>query len=226
VNDQYRTIDAAITAGVKRYIPSEFGLVNTNPAAMAVSPVFREKGEVQNYLKSKESTGLTWTSFACGPWLTWGIQHSFLGINYRARKFKVWDDGNGYFSTTRLEDAAAAVAVALKKPEETANQLLLISNFATTQNELFAGIEKLTGEKFEREYVNSQEIIEEAHKKLAQGIKEAAYATIETAFVTGKYSGHLEKEGPLANELLGVPKRNLEDVLKEAVDAANVYFAQ
>jgi uncharacterized protein YbjT (DUF2867 family) len=64
-------IDAAIEAGVKRFIPSEYGLNNTNPVARALSPVFDIKGHQIEYLKSKESTGLTWTAVATGLWLDW-----------------------------------------------------------------------------------------------------------------------------------------------------------
>lgn len=217
VLQQHNIIDAAVAAGVKRYVPSEFGLNNLDPRAQALSPVFKEKGEVQQYLKDQESTGLTWTSFACGMWLKWSVEHSFLGINYPERKFRVWDDGNGHFSCTTIEDTANAVVAALKKPAETSNQLLRISNFPTTQNQLFAAIEELSGKQFEREYVNTDEIVADAHKRLAQGDRSAAYATIETGFVTGRYSGHLEAEGPLANELLDVPKRELRDVVKAAL---------
>jgi hypothetical protein len=219
VSEQHRIIDAAVEAGVKRYVPSEFGLNNLNPKAQALSPVFKEKGDVQLYLKSKESAGLSWTSFACGMWLKWSIEHSFLGIDFAGQKFKVWDHGEGYFSCTLLEDTASAVVAALKKPEKTANQLLYISNFATTQNELFALIEELSGKKFERSYVKTDEIVADAHQRIAQGDLGAIYTTIETGFVTGRYSGHLEKEGPLANDLLGVPERQLGDVLLEALAA-------
>lgn len=220
VSEQHRIIDAAVAAGVKRYIPSEFGLNNLDPRAAALSPVFKEKGDVQKYLMSKESEGLSWTSFACGMWLKWSIEHNFLGLNVSEQKFKVWDDGEGHFSTTLLGDTAAAVVASLKKPSETANRLLRISNFATTQNELFAAIEKATGKKFEREYVKSEEIIADAHKRIAEGDHWAIYATIETGFVNGRYSGWLEEEGPLANELLGVPRRQLGEVLGEALASA------
>ena len=119
IPEQHRIIDAAIAAGVKRYVPSEFGLNNLDPRARALSPVFKEKGDVQQYLKDQEKTGLTWTSFACGMWLKWSVEHSFLGINYPEKKFRIWDDGNGYFSCTTLEDTATAVVSALKKPDET-----------------------------------------------------------------------------------------------------------
>ena len=64
-------IDAAIEAGVKRFLPSEYGVDNTNPAASALSPVFKRKADVIEYLKSKEGTGLTWTAVPTGMWLEW-----------------------------------------------------------------------------------------------------------------------------------------------------------
>jgi hypothetical protein len=71
VAEQHKFIDAAIAAGVKRYLPSEYGLNNNNPEAQELSPVFKVKGMVQQYLRSKESSGLTWTAIACGMWIGW-----------------------------------------------------------------------------------------------------------------------------------------------------------
>lgn len=71
VAEQLKFIDAAVAAGVKRYIPSEYGLDNNNSAARELSPVFRDKGRVQDYLRLKEDTGLTWTAIACGMWIGW-----------------------------------------------------------------------------------------------------------------------------------------------------------
>lgn len=219
VSEQHGIIDAAVAAGVKRFVPSEFGLINTDPRAIALSSVFKEKSEVQQYLKDAQATGLTWTAFACGMWLKWSIEHNFLGINYTEQRFKVWDDGEGLISCTTMEDTTSAVVTALKKPAETANKVLMISNFATTQNELLATIEELSGKKFERSYVKTDDFVADAHKRIANGDKYAIYDTIETGFVTGKFSGHLEEQGPLANELLGVPKRQLRDVIKDALAA-------
>jgi uncharacterized protein YbjT (DUF2867 family) len=71
VAEQLKFIDAAIEAGVKRYIPSEYGLDNNTPAARELSPVFGDKGRVQDYLRGKEASGLTWTAIACGMWIGW-----------------------------------------------------------------------------------------------------------------------------------------------------------
>lgn len=65
---QKAIIDAAIKAGVKRFIPSEFGSDTRNEKAVAILPqIFKGKLETVEYLKCKEKEGLTWTAFVTGP---------------------------------------------------------------------------------------------------------------------------------------------------------------
>ena len=66
-----RMIGAAIEAGVKRFIPSEYGINNRDERARNLAPVFALKGETQDYLVSKEGSVLTWTAVATGLWLDW-----------------------------------------------------------------------------------------------------------------------------------------------------------
>ena len=65
---QKAIIDAAVKAGVKRFVPSDFGSDLHNEKAAALLPqYFAEKLGTGKYLKEKEKDGLTWTSFATGP---------------------------------------------------------------------------------------------------------------------------------------------------------------
>ena len=65
---QKAIIDAAIKAGVKRFVPSEFGSDTRNKRALAIIPeYFKGKYETVEYLKLKEQEGLTWTAFVTGP---------------------------------------------------------------------------------------------------------------------------------------------------------------
>jgi hypothetical protein len=59
-------IDAAVKAGVKRFIPSEFGSNSQNAKGVEIFPFMASKVKVVDYLKSKEETGLTWTALATG----------------------------------------------------------------------------------------------------------------------------------------------------------------
>lgn len=65
---QKAIIDMAIKAGVKRFVPSEFCSDTENDKAMAILPqYFKVKVETVEYLKEKETQGLTWTAFVTGP---------------------------------------------------------------------------------------------------------------------------------------------------------------
>ena len=65
---QKAIIDAAIKAGVKRFVPSEFGSDTRNEKAMAILPqYFKGKAETVEYLKEKEKEGMTWAAFVTGP---------------------------------------------------------------------------------------------------------------------------------------------------------------
>jgi NmrA-like family len=64
---QTKLIDAAIKAGVKRFIPSEFGSDTRNEKAMAILPqYFKGKKDTVDYLKEKEGE-IVWTAFVTGP---------------------------------------------------------------------------------------------------------------------------------------------------------------
>lgn len=68
LDQQKVIINAAAKAGVKRFIPSEFGGDTENQKAVELlSGYLGPKVEVLNYLKGKEKDGLTWTAFVTGP---------------------------------------------------------------------------------------------------------------------------------------------------------------
>ena len=70
---QYKVIDAAIEAGVKRFMPSEYGFDNADPKSIALSPIFKIKSEIASYLQQKadENGSFSWTGAATGIWLEW-----------------------------------------------------------------------------------------------------------------------------------------------------------
>ncbi|KAF7176530.1 hypothetical protein CNMCM7691_002848 [Aspergillus felis] len=217
VAEQHKFIDAAIAAGVKRFVPSEYGVDNNNPAAQELSSVFKEKGMVQQYLRNKESSGLTWTAIACGTWIGWCMRNNFLGLNHASRSITFTDDGEGYFSTTTLDNTALALNRVLLNPSTTANQIVFTSDFATTQRELVQTIERLTGEKWERKSISTEETIPALKKAWENGEVAAGYGLINIGFTKGTYSGHFEPIKHIRNKELGLPEKNIEQVVKEAL---------
>ena len=64
-------VDACVKAGVKRFIPGEFGSNSAPETARKAVPWFQNKLDMVNHLKSKEGEGLTWTSVICGAFFDW-----------------------------------------------------------------------------------------------------------------------------------------------------------
>jgi NmrA-like family. len=78
--EQKKFVDAAIRAGVKRFIPSEFSINSQNDAVLQLLPLFGQKKELIEYLKSKETDGLTWTGIAASGLFDWVILPSRIVI--------------------------------------------------------------------------------------------------------------------------------------------------
>lgn len=64
-------VDACVKAGVKRFIPGEFGSNSAPETAREAVPWFQNKVDIVEYLKGKEGEGLTWTSVICGAFFDW-----------------------------------------------------------------------------------------------------------------------------------------------------------
>jgi DNA-binding NarL/FixJ family response regulator len=68
IPQQKAIINAAIKAGVKHFVLSEFSHDTLNEQAAEMLPqIFKVKARIVEYLKSKEKEGLNWTALVTGP---------------------------------------------------------------------------------------------------------------------------------------------------------------
>jgi len=224
----YRLIDAALAAGVKRFIPSEFGANNLDKRARNLVPIYNIKGDMLEYLiqACKDSAGkMSWTSISCGSWLDWALDPSksgnFIGIDVKARTATVYDSGDTKFSITTSKNTGAAVAKALLNPQVSANKQVFLTDFMTSTNEIVKALERETGEKFKVERRESAPLIKAATEKYDAGDSGAAYPILAMSFGADVDVGYdFPKEQGVWNEKLGLPKASLEEVVKEAVELA------
>ncbi|PVH75067.1 isoflavone reductase family protein [Cadophora sp. DSE1049] len=203
-----RMIDAAIQAGVERFIPSEYGN-NTCVAAADLVPLYADKAKVVAYLKTKESTGLTWTAIHAGQFFDWGLESGWLDSHVEE---KAW-------STTNTGTVATAVARVLLKPEETKNKPIFVSSFTVSQNQVLGELEIATDSKREVRRMTEEAALEKAkkldNKDHSDGLK-LLILMLLYADSTDR-GANFEKSGLLTNELLGLPVENLSDVIARVV---------
>ena len=141
-------------------------------------------------------------------------------MDIKNRKSRLKDSGNEPYSTSSLPYIGKAVAAILQKPEKTANKYLNIAGVTTTQNEVLAIVEKLTGDKFEVTHVRSAESERIGDEKLARG-DYSAFGNYLEQFLFADGSGNGLEGDENAIRLLGLEEENLEEVVKSALTDLN-----
>ncbi|MCJ1397125.1 hypothetical protein MMC11_000317 [Xylographa trunciseda] len=131
--EQINLIDAAIAAGVPRFLPADFGGDLTIPLHRALN-VNRDKVATEEYLQQHESS-ISHTSIRTGPLLDFCLSRGVL-VNIKDRSVILFDSGDKHFSTTTIATAGAAVAAALKMGDKSKNRAFKVQDIVTTQNEL------------------------------------------------------------------------------------------
>ena len=221
-------VEAADKAGVKRFLPSEFGLDNASAQLLDVLPPFRVRTELINSLKTKQAAGSTmeWTAFIAGMFLDWGLRVGFLGLDVEKRTAEMWDDGDVPFTASTLTLVARTVVKLLTDSaayEASRNAYIHTGSVTTTQKELLAAAEKATKSKFEVTKIDSQKQIAESTTKLAGG-DGAAMLPLVKAVAFARFHGEaltdLRKYG-LFNEKFGIKDDSIEGIVATVIEHWN-----
>lgn len=207
VPSQQIIIDAAIEAGVQRFVPSDFGSNLDHPAGRSL-PVFADKVKIQEYLIEKsKTTSLTWTSVATNVFLDWGLEFGFL-LGARDGKLRLVGTGDDKFSATALDSIGDSVVGILHHPEQTKNRTVFIDDIKVSQNQILALAKQVAPEReWNVQHIDVDEEVAEAQEKWAKGIINVGTVIpflLKAALVKGN-GGYFEKTD---NELLGLKPKD------------------
>ncbi|KAJ3946282.1 uncharacterized protein N0V96_004642 [Colletotrichum fioriniae] len=157
LGEQQKIVEAAIKAGVKRFIPSEYGSDSA-----------------------------------------------------------VWDGGKTRFTASNTAQIGRAIVAVLKHSDETKNQLVFTESFTTTQLEVLASLEKITGEKWKTVEISSQAIREDGFAKLGKGEIMEGGAAVIMALVLGEggLEDHTHVKGGIWNYRLGLKTESVDETVK------------
>ena len=200
-------IDAAIAAGVKRFIPSEYGSCTTNPKLEAM-PVYASAFKVRHYLQSNTNQ-ITWTVLAPGAFLEFlfGLPMVLDFANHRATLF---DEGNNRFSSTSMPNIGKAIAGVMNNSEACKNRVVRVSEVILTQNALLKIAESLQPDTA---WTVSKVLAKTVLAEGLEGIQAGEFDTANvmkvimgTAFAGEEYGAAYDEND---NDLLGI--RQLED---------------
>lgn len=222
IGDQKPLVDAAVAAGIKRFVPSEFG-VNTRKAGGALGSLLGGKVAIADYLaeKAKASGGaFTWTGISNGLFFDWGVDRGLFGFDLKTKTATIYDSGNEPTQTSSLHYVGRVVAAVLKQADahfgtaadKSANQYLEVASFTPSQNDILRILEAETGSAWTTKKVETAPLQTLGEQKLAKG-DFSAFIDLLLVWQFQDGSGH-GASALSGNAVLDLPGEDLKSLLK------------
>ena len=136
-----------------------------------------------------------------------------MGFDLSARRATIFNDGDGKWSTTTFGSVGLAVKNALLVPEQTANRYLYVDSFTLSQNDVLKSLEKATGSTWDATHVDAEGQKAAGLAKMASGDFSGAMSLIRYINTVEGHGGNFVTYRESANELLSLPKLDLDEVI-------------
>ena len=142
-----------------------------------------------------------------------GLKVGFLGLNASSKTATLIDGGNATFSSTNLRQIGLSLIKILEKAAETKNTYVYVSSFQTSQKEILAAAEKITGEKWTVKDITSKGLIDLGNEKLKKQDFSGLPDLIRGAVFGSAGLGDSAPAG-LWDDKLGLQKEDFEESVK------------
>lgn len=213
---------AAIQAGVKHFLPSEYTLDVTHPAARVLgnANMLGARASWADKLAMIASSGqITYTTLVTGGFLDWGIKSGMLGFDLAQHAATLYDGGQHKVTACTVSFVAKAILTALRMPtEKTANKRLYVAEIEYSGEELLRTIELASGGKWSVTQLSTESAKENGMKLQAQGNMRGAYLNLARALnFDGCGAAHLRSGLEFGKEV-DLQRRSLFDIVRGVID--------
>ena len=233
LEQEQKLFEAAATANVHWVIPNEWGGDGTNEQLGKDNMLGPKKAEARKYI---ERLGLSWIGLACNFWYEYslGSGSNTFGFSFKDRTATFIDDGNTRINTSTWPQCGRAIAALLNLkllPEDEndkspcvaqfRNKYCYISSFLVSQKDMFESVLRVTGTSAD-DWTVSYEEHEKRYKSgvelLQQGNRAGFARLLYTRMFYPNGDGNYEASKGLDNDLLGLPKEDLDEQTKVAIE--------
>ena len=138
---QLKYIDAVEAAGVKWFLPSEFGC-DTQAPYFKDEPFFGHKRNAVDHIKTKKD--MAYTAVSTGNFFD-EEQAGLLGIIPKSREATIFGSGAAKVTVTRRQDIGKYLAEIIAHPEVSQNRTVRIGGDVTSQGEVLSKMQAKFG---------------------------------------------------------------------------------
>lgn len=239
-DQQAKLVEAAATANVPWILPNEWGISTAD--VQLGKDVFLGVGQKKTQEHIERLGTSSWIAVVCGFWYEYSLGSGplFYGFDIPNRTVTFYDDGNARIDTSTLPQCGRAVASLLnlkvlpddendKGPclSQFRNGDVHISSFKVSQRDMLDSLMRVTGTTA-KDWKTESEPSAERYKAGLELFKtgdRAGFAKLLYARVFyPDGSGELESRHGLDNTVLGLPKEDLDEFTKIAVDRAEKHI--
>jgi len=226
-NSQTHLINAAVAAGVPWVMPNFYSSDQDKKELQEDIKLGLIHEEVQKYIESK--AGISWIGLASSFWYEHSLALSWAyGFDVDKKEVTFYDDGETKINTSTWPLCGLAVAKVFSLPihgdepltlDHFRNKYVYVSSFFVNQKDIFASLLRVTGTTevdWKIGYEESKTRFEDGQKELAAGNR-AGFGKLLYARMFYK-DGSGDIRAKLHNEVLGLPKENLDEFTKKAIE--------
>jgi NmrA-like family len=234
-DQQTKLIEAAATADVAWVLPNEWGYDTSNAGLRKDIPM----NDKHKYLDQIEQLGRSsWIGVTCGFWYEYSLSSGppTYGFDFKNRAVTFIDDGNTHVNTSTWIQCGRAVAklLAFKVSPDDANdtspclthyknKFIYISSFNLSQRDILDSVMRVTGTTLDDWKIEHEES-PSRYKAGMEAMKKGDYKGFAQMMYTRVFyqdgSGSYEASKGLQNDVLGLPKEDLDEYTKIAVQLA------
>lgn len=239
-DQEAKLVEAAAAADVPWILPNEYGSDPANESLAKEILIGEQRAQTRALIDKLGKSA--WISFVCSFWYEYSLSASpaSYGFDFAERKVTLYDDGRTKINTTTWEQCGRAMASLLslkvlrddehdRSPatlSQFKNTFLYVSSFLLSQRDMFESVLRVTGTS-EADWTVTHEDVRERYAKGMEEMK-AGNSNSRLGFVKVLYSrvffpdgsGNYEASRGLHNDALGLPKEDLDERTKYAVELA------
>lgn len=216
---QNAIIDAALVAGVRRFMPHEFGHDTLNKGIEKRILKTAGRAKVIEHLRkaATDNPDFGWVGVATGYTLDTGLISGNLGFDMEWHSATIHGIGTETFAASSLQRVGHVVARVIFHWEAVKNQYIYAAGVLTSANEILRSAEKVTQREFTVGNYDVEDCIKEGEARIQRGYPDSGMFLLERSILYDEQLGAAEPfELRSSNEVLQLMSESVETIVANA----------